>query len=103
MLNDVIFFGAAFLAGIAFERDGRMIAVPIAEKFFQFLHLAVCQGVHGINNDRLNAAPAPLSQDVIHDRNDVGEALARPCSGGQHVIDAALRELNRLGLVFMQA
>ena len=48
------------------------------EKLFQLLHLRVAEGVHGIDDDRFDTARRWMRQRVVHDRNEIGQALARP-------------------------
>ncbi len=61
--------------------------------------LAVGQGVHRVDDDGPDAPPAALAQDVVHDRHDVGHALARAGAGGQHVGQARAGDADGLGLV----
>lgn len=73
--------GAGFLillASVGLESDWAFaIGKTELQRFFQLTKLAVGQRIHGINDDRLNAAPRARPQDVVHDGHDVGEALAR--------------------------
>lgn len=71
------------------------IRVAVVQKLLEFPVLAIRQGVHRIDNDRLNAASAPAPQQVIHNRDDVGEALARSCAGRQHVVVSPLGRADR--------
>ena len=67
----------ALLARIALERDWTVaVRVAVAEELAQFAPLAVGQGVHRVDDDRLDASPAATPQDEIHGRHDVGHALA---------------------------
>ena len=100
--DDLQLFFVTLLARVAPEGDRRLVETP-AQELFQLVDLAVCQGVHGIDHDRLDPLAASPPQDVFDDRNDVGQALARPCPGGQDIAVAGLGRLNRIRLVLVQA
>ena len=46
------------------------------QELLQLAKLAVGQGVHWIDHDRLDPLARPSAQDMVDDRDDVGEALA---------------------------
>ena len=79
----------ALLARVASESDRLVtVAVSVLEELLQLEHLAVCQGVHRIHDDRLHAPPRvllALTQDPVDDRHDVGQGLARAGPSCQHV------------------
>ncbi len=72
------FSSSLLLAGIALEGDRRfVIRETQAEELAQLAHLAVGQGVHGIDDDRFDTL-ARIAQHVIHDGDDVGQDLPDP-------------------------
>ena len=75
---------------------------PVVEELGQLLALAVGQGVHRVQDQRLDAFAGAGSQHMVHDRHDVGQALARTRARGQHVASPPSRRVDRLGLVTMQ-
>ena len=93
----------ALLAGVAAERDrpGRARRAD-AEELLELADLAVGQRVHRVDDDRLDPRARPVTQHVVDDRDDVGEALARAGAGRQHVVRAGARDLDRLALVAVQ-
>ena len=78
----------------------------MAEELAQLLLLAVGQRVHRVDDDRRDPAPAsarlPGAEDVIDDRHDVREALARAGAGRQDVVLAGARGADGVGLVAVQ-
>ena len=75
-----------FLAGIAvITNQGLVFAKPTFEELVEFFLLAVGQSIHRVDDDGLYAPPSPTLQNVIDDRNDIGEALSGSGSRGQHV------------------
>lgn len=92
------------LAGVPGERDGAAaVGVPEAEELAEFAELAVGQGVHGVDDDRADALAAAHPQDVVHDRDDVRQALARPGPRREHVREPGPGDADRLGLVAVEA
>jgi hypothetical protein len=74
------------LVGIALEGDRPFtIGKAGAQELLEFSELAVGQGVHRVHADGLGPGLGPGAEHGVHDRDDVGEALARPRSRGQHV------------------
>ena len=101
--HDAVLFFIAFLAGIALEGDQRFIVWEAQlEELAQLAHLAVGQGVHGVDDDRLDAF-ARIAQHIIHDWDDVGQRFARPGAGGQHIVMPCASDADGLFLVFVQA
>ena len=91
------------LAGVALVGHRRALAPrAAAQELVQLLHLAVGQGVHRVHHDGLGALAGAGAQDVVHDGDDVGQALARPGARGQQIVAPGLRGLDRLGLVPVQ-
>ena len=64
---------------------------PSQRNLLELARLAVRQGVHRVDDDRLDALAAAAPQDVVDDRDDVGEALARAGAGRQDVVAALWR------------
>ena len=56
----------------------------------EFLVLAIGQRVHRVDNDGLDAPAGPAPEHVVHDRHDVGEALAGARTGRQEELLAAV-------------
>ena len=89
--------------GVAPEGDRRaMTPRAVAEELVEFLLLAVGQGVHRVDDDRLDALARPGPQDVVDDRDDVAEALARTGAGREHVVAVVACCSDRIDLVAMQ-
>jgi len=76
------------------------------EELLKLAELAVRQSVHRVDHDRLDARqPAAIRlgpHHPVHDRNDVGQALPRPSTGGQDVAAARPGDLDRLTLMAVQ-
>src|SRR3954447_13037197 len=67
------------------RRMGYSHHTPITARPNRTLELAVAERVHGVDDDRLDAAPRAVPQDVIDDRDEVGQALPGPGAGRQDV------------------
>ena len=95
--------GASFLPRVAREAHRRLaFRVALAEELPQLLVLAVGQSVHGVDDDGPDPLAGPAAKHVVHDRHDVGEALAGAGAGGQHAGPALGRLEDRLALVPVQ-
>ena len=70
------------LAGVPGETHRRTARVTDRQELLQLPQLAVGQGVHRIDHDRLDAGPVSprrlRGQDPVDDRDDVRQALSRP-------------------------
>ena len=88
------------LPGIAGEAN-QALALPVApvDELAELLALAVGEGVHRVDDDGPDAAAGAAPEHLVHDRHDVGEALAGAGAGGQHVGAALLRLQDRVALV----
>ena len=94
---------SSFLPGVPSKaNEGLALRVALVDELAELLVLAVGQRVHRVDDDGLNAAAGTAPEHVIHDRHDVGEALAGAGAGRQYVGLALLRLENRLALVLMQ-
>ena len=98
--QDALAFFTRFLPRIAGVAD----RLPVFRKAFaqiliQLFYLAVDQGVHGINDDRLDALAAATAQDMIDDGRDVGQTRAGASARGQSVMMAAAGDLNGVALM----
>ena len=94
---------SSFLPGVPSKaNEGLALRVAPVDELAELLVLAVGQRVHRVDDDGLNAAAGTAPEHVIHDRHDVGEALAGAGAGRQYVGLALLRLENRLALVLMQ-
>jgi hypothetical protein len=103
-LLDLLAFLERLLAGVAGEADGGpALRVAVAQELFQFAPLAVGQGVHGVDDDRLDALPAAAAEDVVHGRHDVGQRLAAARPGSEDVGQTRPGHANGLGLVAVEA
>ncbi len=71
----------------------------MTKEFFQLTKLAVCQGIHRIDDDGLNPFSAPVSDDMIDYGDNVGETLSRSSSSGQDVIVSTSGNADGFGLV----
>ena len=87
VLPDLLAFLVVLLAGVAPVGDRRaMTPRAVAEELVEFFLLAVGQGVHRVDDDRLDALARAGPQDVVDDRDDVAEALARTGAGREDVV-----------------
>ena len=89
------------LPGITPESDWRFVEAAHQE-FFQFVKLAVGEGIHGIDDNGLNPPAAASLEHVIYNGDDVGQTFPRTRAGGQHIIVARLGGRNRIGLMLVQ-
>ena len=69
--EDLLAGFSAFLAGVAGESDRRLAVKSVVEELLQLLHLAVGQGVHRVDDDRLDALARPFAEHAVDDRDDV--------------------------------
>ncbi len=77
----------ALLSGVALKGHRRLTAgCARDQELLELLGLAVGQGVHGIDDDGLDPAPAARAQYMVDDGHEVGQALARAGPGGQHIV-----------------
>ena len=90
------------LAGVALESDRRDAAVAVEQELAELFELAVRQCIHGVDDNRLDPLATALTQHPIDDRHDVGQRLARPGTGGEHVGGAGGSDLDRIALVAVQ-
>ena len=94
------------LPGVTLERHRRALGIAHLEELLQLPELAVGQGVHRVDDDRLDPRPVgPRGlgcQDPVNDRDDVGQALPGPGPGGQHVAAAGASRLDGLALMLVQ-
>ena len=75
------------LACVPGEPDGRLaLGEAWAEEFLHLSELAVGQSVHRVDDNGLNALAAAVLQDVVHDGENIGKALAGPSSGSQDIV-----------------
>ena len=96
-------FVAPFLPRVARETHRRpAFRITPAEKLPELFVLAVGEGVHGVDDDGPDAPAGPGTKHVVHDRHDVGEALAGAGSGGQDAGPALGRHADRVALVSVQ-
>jgi hypothetical protein len=64
--------------------------------------LAVGESVHRVDDDGLDALAGATSEDVIHYRGDVREALAGARTGGEYVVVTGAGDADSLGLVAVE-
>jgi len=77
---------ALFLPRVTREADrGLAFGIALLEKLGQLLVLAIRQRVHWINDNGLDALTGAPAEHVIHNRDDVGQALAVAGAAGQNV------------------
>ena len=66
----------AFLPRVPIEPNPRStFRIALVDELPEFLVLAVGQCVHRIDDDGLDSLAGSVSENVVHDRHDVGEAL----------------------------
>ena len=97
----------AFLACVAGIGDGFLpYAVAVGQKLVELLELTVAQRIHRVNDNRADARAgvtlAPASQDIMHDRNKIGEGFAGTGPSRQHITVALLGDADRLLLMLVQ-
>jgi hypothetical protein len=97
------------LPGVPGERHRLpALRIPEPQKLLQLTQLGIGQRVHRIDDDRLHPGTPPaavrgsVAQHAVHDRDDVGQRLARPSPRGQHIRLAGTGDLDRLALVTVQ-
>ena len=107
IFGDPFAFLVRFLSRVASERN-RFPVFSIAEAQIplQFLALAVAERVHRVRDDGRDALAgmsfALLSQHMVDNGNEVGERLAGPRAGRQHVRLAPVGYFDCVGLVPVQ-
>ncbi len=102
--DDLLPFLVGLLTRVAAEgHQRRPVRIAVAKELLQLTQLAVRQGVHRVDDDRLNASPAAASEDVIYDRHYVGEALSRAGTSGQDVMVTGPCGPDALDLVLVEA
>jgi hypothetical protein len=90
-------------AGVPFEANRFFsLAESHAQEFFQLAELTVAQRVHGVDDNGLNTVSLSISQNVVDDRDDVGEAFAGPGPRGQDVVLLASRNVDCVSLMLVQ-
>ena len=100
---DRLSFGSFLLPGVAGEAHGRLsFRVAFLKELPEFLCLAVRQGVHRVDHDRLNASPGPVAQNVVHDWHNVGHALTGAGAAGEDIGLAFLRLQDGFPLMSMK-
>ena len=76
----------SFLSRVAGEPHRRLtLRIGCVDELSELLVLAVGEGVHRVDDDRLDAAPGAAAQHAVNDRHDVAKALAGTGAGRQHV------------------
>lgn len=103
VLDDLAPLLAALLTRVAPYAHRRGAAEADAQILLEFTELAVGEGVHWVDDDRLDAAGGAVSQHMIHDRNNLGEALARAGARRYHVWAARSGRLDCADLVAEEA
>ena len=94
---------APLLPGIAVEANPALaFRVAPVDELPELLVLAVGEGVHRVDDDGPDAAAGAAPEHVVHDRHDVGEALAGAGTGRQYVGTALLRLADRVALVLVE-
>src|SRR5258708_39423311 len=102
--NDALALFIRFLASITLEGDrASFVGITQAEKLLQFLHLAIRQCIHGIDNDGLDTMPGAVAQHIIDDRDNVSKAFSRTCAGGEDITRASAGAVDGLGLICVQS
>ena len=85
MVLDLFFFFAAGFAGVASEGD-RRVGVVLLFEFFQRAELAVDQGVHRVDQQGADMFVLRVgSEELVDDRDEVGERFAGAGAGGDDV------------------
>ena len=95
------------LPGITIESHRRAIRIANLQELPQLPQLTVGQGIHRIDDDRLDPRPVCSSrlgrQDPVNDRDDVRKALPGPRPGCQHITTPGARRLDRFTLMLMKS
>jgi len=94
------------LPGITIEGHWRALGIANLEELLQLPQLAVGQGVHRVDDDRLDPRPVCSGRlgrrDPVNDRDDVRKALPGPRPGRQHIAAPGARRLDGLTLMLVQ-
>ena len=105
--SDALPLFTAFLTGVTFDHRLELIGqTGTGDELVDLLHLAVCQCVHGVNDDcrratRLSCAPG--ADDRVDNRHEEAQGFPRPRTGGDDITLSLLRLRDRLGLVPVKA
>ena len=93
-----------FLTGVATDADGGMVLVERLrlEKLRQLAELAVSQGVHRVDDDRLDSLAGAVPKHVVDDRDDVAQALSGASPGGEDVVCPRAGDADRLVLMLVE-
>ncbi len=104
VIEDLLALILFLLTGVAGERYRRLaLRKTKLQKLLELTHLAVRERIHWIDNDRLNATPRSAPQHVIHDRDDVAQALPGPRAGRQKIITPSPGSVNGVDLVTVRS
>ncbi len=92
------------LARIPPERHRRLAqGIAVVEELPQLQHLAVRQGVHGVDDDGLDPLARAHPEHMVHDGDDVGEALPGAGTRSEDVVLPPGRRPYALHLVPVEA
>ena len=105
--SDALPLFTAFLTGVTFDHRLELIGqTGTGDELVDLLHLAVCQSVHGVNDD-CRCAPrlscAPRADDRVDNRHEEAQGFPRTRTGCDDITLSLLRLRDRLGLVPVKA
>ena len=92
----------ALLAGVLPEGDRKILAGALLVVFFvalELFELRVDERVHRVDDDRADAVGRRTAQQIVEDRSDVGERLARTGTRGDDEVSPGSSELDGINLV----
>src|SRR5216684_3119212 len=102
--NDALSLFIRILAGVTLKGDRTsVVGITQAQKLLQFLHLAIRQRVHRIDDDGLDTTPCTITQNIINDRDNVSKAFAGTCASGKNITCATVCDMDCIGLMFVQS
>lgn len=81
--------------------DGNL-QVPCGRNFSSSPIWPFANAFIGVDDDRPDALPVAYTQDPVDDRHDVGQRLARPRTGGHHVVVSCLCRPEGVDLVVVR-
>ena len=102
--DDLLALLGRLLPGVDGEGHGGLaIGVAVAEELPQLADLGVGERVHRVDDDGLDAFAFAVPQDIVHDGDDVGEALSGTGARSQKKAVAGPGGLDGIELVAVQA
>jgi hypothetical protein len=95
------FLGLILLPGVA-RKAHRTWSIQVRGETFKRLELRIDERIHRIDDDRAHLPPFWMfAEHVVNNRDQVGEALARACPGGDDIMETLRGQINGGSLVLV--